>query len=246
MRPTVLTHFARLVVAAAIALPTLGLLSATAEAAGTGAPTTGSLLTAAKSAIGKQTSVHLVLTSRSSSTSVEERLEADLGKASGSEAISEGNETAVIKLTPTYAYLSGNSSGLTKLFGMTAAEAKKVGRDWVSVKAGTTQYKDLAASITVSSVAGILPAAKGTKLYKPASPAKKLYTLKWDNAATSSAPALVNTLTLSAVGATLPVQETTTASGGGKETVALSKWDERVLVSAPPAGSTIPLAKVSG
>jgi hypothetical protein len=246
MRSTVLSRVARLVGAAAVVLPTLVLLSETAEAAGAGAPTTSSVLTAAKSALGKQTSVHLVLASRSSSTSVEEHLEADLGKTSGIETISEGSETATIKLTPTYVYLSGNSSGLTKLFGMTSAEAQKVGRDWVSVKAGTTQYKDLAASITVSSVAGILPPAKGTELYSPGPPAKKLYTLKWDNAATSSAPALANTLTLSAVGATLPVEETTTASGGGKETVGLSNWGEHVLVSAPPAGSIIPLSKVSG
>jgi hypothetical protein len=115
----------------------------------------------------------------------------------------------------------------------------------MSVKAGTSQYKGLAASMTVSSVASVLPAAKGTTLYNPARPGKNVYTLKWHTPATSSEPALANTLTVSAVGATLPVRETTTASGGGKETVALSKWDEHVVVSAPPAKSTIPFSKVS-
>jgi hypothetical protein len=246
MRPSVLSRATRLGGASAVVLATLVLLSATAEAAGAGTPTTISVLTSAKSAIGKQTSVHLVVTSRSSSTSVEENLQADLGKTSGIETISEGSDTVMIKVTPTYAYLSGNSSGLTKIFGLTSAEAKQVGKDWVSVKAGTSQYKDLAPSMTVSSAAGVLPAAKGTQLYTPAPAAKKLYTLKWDTAATSSEPAFANTLTLSAVGATLPVQETTTALGGGRETVALSKWGEHVLVSAPPAGSTIPFSKVSG
>jgi hypothetical protein len=235
-----------LVGASAVVLATLVLLSATAEATGAGTPTTSSVLASAKSAIGKQASVHLVVTSRSSSTSVEEHLEADLGKTSGIETISVGSETAMIKVTPTYAYLSGNSSGLTQIFGLTSAEVKKVGRDWVSVKAGTSQYKDLAASMTVSSVASVLPAAQGTNLYTSAPPAKKLYTLKWDTAATSSEPALANTLTLSAIGATLPVQETSTASGGGNETVALSKWGEHVVVSAPPAGSTIPFSNLSG
>jgi hypothetical protein len=243
---SVLTPYTRLVAASAVVLATLGLLSPTAEAAGAGAPTTSSVLTSAKSAIGKQTSVHLVLTSRSSSTAVEEHIKADLEKTSGIETISVGSETAVIKVTPSYGYLSGNSSGLTKLFGLTSAEVNKVGRDWVSFKAGTSQYKDLAASLTVSSVTSVLPAAKGTKLHTPAPAAKKLYTLKWDTAATSSEPALANTLTLSAIGAILPVQETSTAPGGGKETVALSKWGEHVLVSAPAAGSTISFSSLSG
>ncbi len=148
-------------------------------------------------------------------------------------------------MTPSYAYLSGNSSGLTKLFGLTSAEVKKLAGGWVSLKAGTTQYKDLAASMTVSSVASVLPAAQGTKLYTPVAPAKNLYTLKWVTAATSSAPALANTLTLSASGATLPVKVTSVASGGGQETLALSKWGEHVLVSAPPAGSTVPYSNLA-
>ena len=247
MRPSLLTWSTRLAGASAVVLPTLVLLSAGAEATGVGAPTTSSVIAAAKSAIGQQASVHLVVTSKASSTSsVEEHLEADLAKTKGTETISEGSETAMIKVTASYAYLSGNSSGLAKIFGLTSAEVKEVGRDWVSVKAGTSQYKDLAASMTVSSVASILPAAKGTRLRTPAAAAKKLYTLKWETAATSSEPALANTLTLSAVGATLPVQETLTASGGGNETVALSKWGERVLVSVPPPASTIPFSKVSG
>ena len=250
MTPSVVARATRLVGACAFVLATLvatlALLSAPAEAAGAGTATASSVLTLAKSAIGKQTSVHLVVTSRSSSTSVEEHLEADLEKTSGVETISVGSETAMVKVTPTSAYISGNSSGLTNIFGLTSAQVKKVGVDWVSVKAGTSQYKDLAASMTVSSVASLLPTAKGTELYTPVPSAKKLYTLRWDTAATSSDPALANTLTLSAIGTTLPVQETSTASGGGNEIVALSKWGEHVVVSAPPAGSTIPLSNLSG
>jgi hypothetical protein len=241
-----LSRAVRLLVASAVVLPSLVLMSATAEAAGAGAQTASSVLTAAKSAIGRQSSVHLEVKSGSGSGSSEEDLKADLGKTSGIETISEGTETVVIKVTPTDAYLSGDSSGLTKILGLTSAEAKKVGSDWLTVKAGTSQYKTLATSVTVSSVGSILPPAKGTHLYAPAPPTKKFYTLKWNTAATSSSPALTSSLTLSAVGATLPALETTTAVGAGKQTVALSKWGEHVLVSAPPAGSTIPLSKISG
>ncbi len=231
---------ARLVLASAVVLSSVVVLSATAEAAGVAAPTASSVLSAAKSAIGKQSSVHLEVRSSSGSGSVEEELRADLAKTSGIETISEGTGTVVIKVTPTSAYLSGDSSGLTKILGLTAAEAKKVGRDWVTLKSGTSQYKTLATSISVSSVGSILPPAKGTRVFTPAPAAKKVYTLKWDTAATSSAPALVSSLTLSAVGATLPVEEITTASGAGKQTVVLSKWGEQVLVSAPPPGRQSP------
>ena len=246
MAALVLSRGARLLLASAVVLPSFVLLSATAEAAGARAPTAGSVLTAAKSAIGKQTSVHLVVTSSSGTGSAEENLRADLGNTSGIETISEGTEKVVIKVTPTYAYLSGDSSGLTKIFGLTSAEAKQLGSDWLTLKAGTSQYKALATSVTVSSVGSVLPPAKGTQLYAPAPPAKKFYTLKWSTAATSSEPALASSLTLSAHGATLPVLETTTAVGAGKQTVALSKWGEHILVRAPPAGSTIPLSKVAG
>ncbi len=137
-----LSRAGRLIFASAVVPPTLVLLSARAEATSAGARTTSSVLTAAKSDIGKQTSVHLVVTSSSRSTSVEEHIKADLGTVSGIETISEGSETVVLKVTPSYGYLSGDSSGLTKIFGMTSAQAKRVGKDWVSVKAGTSQYKD--------------------------------------------------------------------------------------------------------
>jgi len=246
MRSRLLSRAAHLASAPVVVLAGLVLVSTTAAATSAGVPTTSSVVAAAKSAIGKQTSVHLDLSSRTSSTSVEEVVQADLAKSSGAETISQGKETVAIKLTPADAYLSGNSSGLTKILGLTSAQVKKVGADWVFVKAGTSQYKDLATSMTISSVASVLPAVKGTKLYAPGPSGRKLYTLKWSSAATSSAPALASTLTVLAVGANLPVQETTTAPGGGKETVAFSKWGERVVVNAPPAGLTIPLSKVSG
>lgn len=241
----VLTNGARLGRGSVVLLSSLSLMALTAGAASAQPQTTSSVLAATKSAIVKQTGVHLVVTSASSSTLVGEDLQADLGKTSGVESISEGGGKVLLKVVPAYAYLSGNPTGLTKIFGMTAAQAKVVGTHWVAVKAGTSQYKDLASSLTISSVTSVLPVAKGTRLLAPTTPATGFYTLKWATAATSSTPALTNTLTISAVGAPLPLKETTTAKGGAKQVVALTKWGEHVLVSAPPASSTIPLSKIS-
>jgi hypothetical protein len=244
MRSSILHRFAHLVCASAVAVPSLVFLSANADAAGT--QTAGSVLSAAKSAIASQVSVHLVLTSSSRSTSAVERLQADLAKNRGTESISQGTGVVEIRITPAFGYIRGNASGLKTVFGMTAAQVKKVGKDWLAVKVGSSQYKALATSMTMSSVPSVLPPATGTRLYTPAGVGKRLYTLKWNTKATSTQPALASTLTISASGARLPVRETTTALGRGQQTVVLSKWGERVVVSAPPASSTIPLSKVTG
>jgi hypothetical protein len=203
-----------------------------------GVMTTGSVLKTAKAAMTKQPGVHLVITAKSSSSSSTEKIIADFGAKSGVENISEGKADSAVEVTPTYAYISGNSSGLTTIFGLSSADAKKIGKDWVSWKAGTSQYADLKSGITISSVTAVVPKAEGAKLSTDVTKGAKLYVLKWTTAATSSSPKVSNTLTVSAR-TTLPVEETATASGGAKETTMFSKWGEHVLVSAPPVASTI-------
>ncbi len=207
--------------------------------------TTSSVLAAAKTAIAKQTAVHLEVNSKSASSSTVEKVVADLGLRSGTESISDGTDAVTIIVTPTYGYISGNTDGLTKIVGLTSAEVKKVGHAWIALKAGTSQYTSLAADIKVSSVQTVLPTAKGTRLSVQGSTGARVYVLSWTTAATSSAPKLTSTLTFPVGGATLPIQETTTASGS-KETVTLSKWGEFVRISVPPLSDTIAYSKVTG
>jgi hypothetical protein len=212
-------------------------------AAGASSPTATSVLNAAKAAIAKQTGVHLVVFSKSGSTS--NTVTADLGSNVGTESIVSGTASATIRVTPDYGYLDGNSDGLTTIFGMTAAQAKKVGKGWISMKSGTSQYTDLKSGATVSAITGVLPAAKGTTLSTTASGGSRVYVLKWTTAATSTSSKVLNTLTISAVGSALPVQESaSTSSGSG--TTTFTKWGEHVQVGAPPANSTIAYSKVTG
>jgi hypothetical protein len=208
--------------------------------------TVGAVLTAAKDAIAKQTGVHLQVVSKSASSASTQRIVGDLGLKAGTETVSEGAGKVTIRVTPTYGYLSGNASGLKDIAGMTAAQVKKVGKFWVSVKAGTTPYASIATDMTAPSIVAVLPRAKGTQLSWGTAAGANLYVLKWKTPATSSTLALSITLTLAATGAPLPVQQTTVASNGSKETVRFSKWGERVSVSAPPASSVIPYSKVAG
>ena len=209
--------------------------------AASAAATTSSVLKAAKAAMAKQTGVHVVDSVKSGSVS--QLMIADFGTKSGEETLSEGKERLTVKLTPTYAYFSGNSSGLTAT-GLTAAQAKKVGKDWISMKAGTSEYASIKSDLTVSALAVLLPATKGTTLSTTVTAGVHLYVLKWTTAATSSTSKLSNTMTISAVGATLPVEKITTASSGSA-TTKFSKWGEHVAVSAPPVASTISYSKAT-
>jgi hypothetical protein len=235
-----------LVHALALAMTALVISSALGATAYAGVVTTDSVLRAAKATIAKQSGVHVVFKASSSSSSINEKIVADVGTTGGVETVFVGKADLTVKVTPTYGYVSGNSSGLTTIFGLSSADAKKVGTDWVSWKAGTSQYGNLKSSLTISSVTGLLPKAKGTRLSIDVTNGAKLYVLKWTSAATSSTPKLSNMLTVSAGATTLPVEETATDSGGTKVTTTLSKWGEHVLVKAPPVAATITSSKITG
>jgi hypothetical protein len=204
--------------------------------------TTSSVLKAAKAAISKQTGVHLVVSGKSSSASG--HVIEDLGTKSGEETFSAGGASFTMKLTPTYVYFSGNSYALTTDLGLTAAQANKVGKDWISIPSSSSTYSMLKPTLTVSYVARLLPAAKSTTLSTTITDGVHLYVMKWTTAATSSTPKLSNTMTFPAVGATLPV-ELIVAFSSGSDTTTFSKWGEHVVVSAPPVASTISLSKAT-
>ncbi len=226
-----------------ISLVVPALLSTPASAA---SPTASSVIKASRTAIDAQSSVHVVFVARSGSSSKQERISADVGTHAGTETITDGGAHVVVRVTPSAAYVSGNSSGLSTILGLTSSEAQKVGSRWVYWKSGTSQYSTLKADVTMSSVTGLLPQANGTKLTTVTANGRSLYVLKWTEAATSSAPQLANTLQLSASGQTLPIVAISTASGGNRATTTLSGWGETVSVSAPPSGSTVSAAQITG
>lgn len=220
-------------------------LAAWGEAANAAVATTSSVLKAAKATVGTEIGVHVVSIG-SSGSSIAQKITADVGTTSGSESVSEGKASLMVEVTPAFAYIKGNSSGLTTIYGLSAAAARKVGTDWESFKAGTSQYSNLKSDVTMSSVTDLFPAAKGTKLSTATIRGAKRYVLKWTTAATSSLPELSNTFTFSALGTTLPVKETSTASGDRKVTTTFSAWGKQVLVSAPAPTSTIASSMITG
>ncbi len=208
-------------------------------------PSLGSVIKTVEAAIKKERGAQVVSTERSTSSSKIAKETLLAGTASGEETFSHGDADLRIKVTPTGAYVSGSSSGLTTVLGVSAKDAKKIGSDWVYWKHGTTQYKDLESDVTVSSLTSVLPKVKGTKLSTHVTSGTVVYVLQWTTAATSSAPELSNTLTVSKR-TDLPVQAISTTSGGTTLATKFSDWGERVLVSAPPPGSTVPSSKITG
>jgi hypothetical protein len=205
-------------------------------------PTTTSVLKATQKALAKVSGVHIYVTSMASGhASV---IVVDIGATYGQETITSGANSVKIIVTPTDAYLRGSASGLTTIMGLTAAEQKKVGKLSVVMKAGTTPYESFQTNLTTGVLKGILPAVKGTK-YKVSSDNKKDYQLTWKTAATSSAAATKDVLTISSGSKTLPLKEVITGTTGGG-TTKFSKWNEKVVEVAPSAANTIPYAKVIG
>jgi len=230
----------------AVAITAIGISTALSASAYGNVISTGSVLQSATSAIAQQTSAHVVFVAHASSSSTTEKIVADVGLTGGVETLSEGKADLAIRVTPSYAYVHGSSSGLTTLFGLTAAQAKKLGKSWESWKQGTKQYSNLKADLTLSSVTALLPKAKGTTLSTEVTDGSTLYVLTWKSAATSSIPKLSHTLTFSAMGASLPIEETETSSTGVKVETELSRWDEDVNVLVPPVASTVASSKITG
>lgn len=235
----------RLIIRAALSVGTAG-LALVAAGLPAAATSTASVLQKTKAAIGAEISAHVVFLGRSSSTNSPEKIVADVSGNSGSETVSEGTAQVKVRVTPTAGYISGSASGLTKLFGLTAAQAKKVGTDWVSEKPGTNQYKALKADVTIGSVKALLPTAKVATLTNGTRNGASVYVLHWTIAASSSTPKLTNTLTVARGKSLLPLEEVSTASGGLKVSTTLSKWGESVTVVDPPASMTMDASAVTG
>ena len=224
------------------ALAALGVLGVRGAPASAGTPVTAaSVIKASKAAIGAQHSAHVSFLAQKKSSTASESISGDVGTTAGTETVTDSGALLVVRVTARRAFIHGNSSGLISLFGLTATQAKKLGDRWEFWKAGTAQYKGLEKDVGILSLETLLPRAKGTT----ASMAGSHYVLTWTSAATSSTPALQNTLTIS-VRTKLPVEEVSTDTAGETVTTTISGWGENIVVQVPPAGSLVKASTISG
>jgi hypothetical protein len=247
--PRVPAAFAAALPRAAIAIPlavalplavAVPLVAASTPASGS-TVSVAVVIKGAKAAIAKEVSAHLEFNAASKTSTAKEKIVADVGTSTGTETVTDGAAVLHVVVTPKAGYISGSSSGLTSLFGMTSAEATKVGKRWEYWKSGTTQFKNLKAVVTVHSLESLLPKSAGTTVSTKGSN----NVLKWTSAASGSTPKLNNTLSI-ANGTNLPVEESSTDAAGEKVTTTITKWGESVTVHTPAAGSSVAASKITG
>jgi hypothetical protein len=215
-------------------------LSATAGAANVSA---SSLIQSTDAAIAKAGAAHVSFVAHSTSASKTERIVADVGTSSGKELVSEGKAVLTVEATKSDAYVEGNSQGLTTLFGLSSADAKKLGSKWEVWKSGTSGYRTIKADVTLSSITALIPKAKGTTVSTEVIDGTTYSVLTWKVAATKSTPKLTDKLTVSTGTAVLPATEMSTDSEGTAD-MTLSDWGEPITVVAPPVGSTMASSKL--
>jgi hypothetical protein len=203
-----------------------------------------SVITAAGDSMLTQKSVRVVITEHTAGAAGTQRIMADIGTVTGTELITYGATSATIRVTRQAAYFTGDTAGLTAYLGLSAAGAAKVRSRWVMIKAGTSEYQDLAAENTISSLpSSILPsAADATQVRTATSGAQREYVLAWKATVSGSGAAIDVRLTLAAAPQVLPVSETLTTNGETK-TVTFSRWGTPFTVVAP--APVIPYSQVT-
>ncbi|HEY1828950.1 MAG TPA: hypothetical protein VGG38_01775 [Acidimicrobiales bacterium] len=219
----------------------LFVFSATAGAANV--VSASSLIKATDAAITKAGSAHVDFVAHSSSASRTETILADVGTNSGKELVSSNKAVLSVEVTTTDAYVEGNALGLTTLFGLSSADAKKLGHKWEVWKSGTSKYRAIKADVTLPSITGLLPKAKGTNVSTDVVDGTTYDVLNWTVAATKSTPKVTNKFNVSTGAMTLPTTEVSTDSEG-TATSTLSDWGEPISVTAPPPGSTMASSKL--
>ena len=228
----------------ALTLGTAVLVGGVPLAAGaSSADTTASVLKAAKASMVKQSGVHVVVTSKAGKTS--SKVVVDIGLNSGIETITSGDKQVTIIVTPTYAYLSGSKTGLINIMGLTAAQQKKLGSKFLTMKSGTSPYSNLKSNLTTPVFATMLPAAPGTSLTTTTSSNKKVFNLSWVTKATTSSVQTSSVMSFSSGKSTLPFKEVITSKTGSGLTL-FTKWGEKVSEKAPAASMQIAYKKVFG
>jgi len=193
-----------------------------------------SVINAAGYSVLAQKSVHVVITDRTAGRAQSQRIAADIGTVTGTELITYGAATATIRVTRQAAYFTGDTAGLTAYLGLSAANAAKVRSRWVMIKAGTSEYQDLATENTIASLgSSILPSVSDTTEVRSATiNGQKAYLLDWKTSASGSGSAITARLTLTAGQQVLPVSETISTSSESK-TVTFSRWGTPFTVTAP-------------
>jgi hypothetical protein len=73
------------------------------------------------------------------------------GTTDGIQRVSFADARSTVRVVGKLTYFSGNRAGLVRMYGLSAAQAKQVGRQWVPLVPGEPGYKNVTAGVTLAS-----------------------------------------------------------------------------------------------
>lgn len=199
------------------------------------------LVTATRNAILAQGSVHIDIEGfKKGQHTATDSVVGDIGLTSVTEHITESAATVTIRVTPAAAYFEGNKKGLTTIAGLTAAEAARVGKHWVELKQGSSQYKAFSSGASLSGLASsLLPTgSSAVKLTSVVLKGTKVKELSWTATASGSSEHFTQELFLSSARGPLPIEEISIGQSDN-QTGSFAAWGEHFTVPAPPAADVI-------
>jgi uncharacterized protein YfiM (DUF2279 family) len=227
-----------------MAILLLALAAAVAVAAGaSAAQSPQALRSAILAAGGTQHSVHYV--SVQTHRSVRIRMVSDVSETEGTQRISfvhssqSGQMTVLVRNRT--AYVRGDTFTLENYMGLTKAEAKRYGGQWISIPHTTSGYADVAAGVTLPSVLHTLYPKGSPKRVAGSAQGRKAIGVRVVGHATGLR--YVETLWANAAGKPLPLEEDVTAKGTSTQ-IGFAHWNEPVHVNVPM--HAVPISKVVG
>ncbi len=225
------------VVLLALALA-LGLVLATAP---TGGPTAfvdlapAQVVSRAKTAADREGSVHVVV--HVTHGTQNETLIDDSSRTTGHQMITAGSELAEIVVVRDIAYLRGNAGALAGYFNFPGPVASKLAGHWVSFRPSDIGYSQVTVGVTLDSTLKALDPGGTLHTHTPT----RMNGVRTIGVSGDSA-SVRGTLYVETAGSHLPVegvQVSGSARSGTTASIQLSRWGERIAISAPPGAIPI-------
>ena len=229
----------RIVVGTAIVIALVGVGLGLGLSSGTPTPfadlTPAQVVARANAAADGLGSVHAIVHVKSGALT--QTLTVDSNATTGHQLVTAGQELAEIVVVGQEAYIRGNADGLAKYFNFPAAVASRIVGRWVSFRPSDIGYRSVTVGVTLDSALKALE-PKGSLRAGPPTRIRGTRVIPIQSASSTGDI----TEYIEATGPHLPfgaIQE----SGSGKNrttaSVQLSRWGERVAITAPPGAIPI-------
>jgi hypothetical protein len=235
-----------LVIVASATMPSI--LATTPAGASSASSSGSSLMKKTLTAVGHEHSVHVAATTKTKTSAgkpVALTIATDVGKAVGIEHVTfeQGGGTGheIIEEVKGIGYLRGDAFSLQNFNGFPASDASKYKMKWISMTKSDSYFAELTAGLLMSTFPEEIK-MPSPKLLAGTQKVAGVRVKALRSTVVSGSSKITGTLYIRATGASLPVGQKFTESGGSISAVSYSGWNESVRVSTPR--SSVPLSSL--